>query len=310
MGFIIEFIYNLVQNYGFSIIIFTVLIKLILMPLAVKSQKAMRKQQKIQPYMMELQQKYANDKEKLQQETMKLYKENNISMTGGCLPLLIQFPILIGLYRVIQKPLTYLLGVDFKLTETLSRVTEIMTRMTAEHADIIGKLSTATAEQVANNSQIQLSKWVSILNGPNDPWVINFGFLGLDLSVVPSVSVNYILSGKFMYLDRVLLILIPLIAILTPWLSMKQSQKMTQMPKNAQQDNPAASMNQSMNLMMPIMTGIFTFTLPSGLGLYWIVSNLMQILQQYLLNQYFKKKGDDFDVKIPERNRKNSKKRK
>ena len=310
MGFIIEFIYNLVQNYGFSIIIFTVLIKLILMPLAVKSQKAMRKQQKIQPYMMELQQKYANDKEKLQQETMKLYKENNISMTGGCLPLLIQFPILIGLYRVIQKPLTYLLGVDFKLTETLSRVTEIMTRMTAEHADIIGKLSTATAEQVANNSQIQLSKWVSILNGPNDPWVINFGFLGLDLSVVPSVSVNYILSGKFMYLDRVLLILIPLIAILTTWLSMKQSQKMTQMPKNAQQDNPAASMNQSMNLMMPIMTGIFTFTLPSGLGLYWIVSNLMQILQQYLLNQYFKKKGDDFDVKIPERNRKNSKKRK
>lgn len=310
MGFIIEFIYNLVQNYGFSIIIFTVLIKLILMPLAVKSQKAMRKQQKIQPYMMELQQKYANDKEKLQQETMKLYKENNISMTGGCLPLLIQFPILIGLYRVIQKPLTYLLGVDFKLAETLSRVTEIMTRMTAEHADIIGKLSTATAEQVANNSQIQLSKWVSILNGPNDPWVINFGFLGLDLSVVPSVSVNYILSGKFMYLDRVLLILIPLIAILTTWLSMKQSQKMTQMPKNAQQDNPAASMNKSMNLMMPIMTGIFTFTLPSGLGLYWIVSNLMQILQQYLLNQYFKKKGDDFDVKIPERNRKNSKKRK
>lgn len=310
MGFIIEFIYNLVQNYGFSIIIFTVLIKLILMPLAVKSQKAMRKQQKIQPYMMELQQKYANDKEKLQQETMKLYKENNISMTGGCLPLLIQFPILIGLYRVIQKPLTYLLGVDFKLTETLSRVTEIMTRMTAEHADIIGKLSTATAEQVANNSQIQLSKWVSILNGPNDPWVINFGFLGLDLSVVPSVSVNYILSGKFMYLDRVLLILIPLIAILTTWLSMKQSQKMTQMPKNAQQENPAASMNKSMNLMMPIMTGIFTFTLPSGLGLYWIVSNLMQILQQYLLNQYFKKKGDDFDVKIPERNRKNSKKRK
>ena len=310
MGFIIEFIYNLVQNYGFSIIIFTVLIKLILMPLAVKSQKAMRKQQKIQPYMMELQQKYANDKEKLQQETMKLYKENNISMTGGCLPLLIQFPILIGLYRVIQKPLTYLLGVDFKLTETLSRVTVIMTRMTAEHADIIGKLSTATAEQVANNSQIQLSKWVSILNGPNDPWVINFGFFGLDLSVVPSVSVNYILSGKFMYLDRVLLILIPLIAILTTWLSMKQSQKMTQMPKNAQQDNPAASMNKSMNVMMPIMTGIFTFTLPSGLGLYWIVSNLMQILQQYLLNQYFKKKGDDFDVKIPERNRKNSKKRK
>lgn len=310
MGYIIQFIYNLVQNYGFSIIIFTVLIKLLVMPLAVKSQKAMRKQQKIQPYLMELQQKYANDKEKLQMETMKLYKENNISMTGGCLPLLIQFPILIGLYRVIQKPLTYLLGVDFSLAESISKITDLVTRMTENYPDIIGKLATAAPEQLEKASQIQLSTWSNILNGSSDPWVIQFGFFGLDLSVVPSVSVNYILSGKFMYLDRVLLILIPILAIFTTWLSMRQSQKMTQLPENAQQDNPAASMNKSMNLMMPIMTGIFTFTLPSGLGLYWIVSNLMQIFQQYILNQYFKKKGDDFDVKIPERNRKNSKKRK
>ena len=97
LGFIIQHIYNLVQNYGWSIILFTVVIKLILLPLQVKSQKSMKKQQKIQPLMAELQKKYANDKEKLQTETMKLYKENNVSMTGGCLPLLIQFPILIGL---------------------------------------------------------------------------------------------------------------------------------------------------------------------------------------------------------------------
>jgi len=110
-------------------------------------------------------------------------------------------------------------------------------------------------------------------------------------------------------MSRVLLILIPLFAILTTWLSMKQTQKMTQLPENANQDeNPAANMNKSMNLMMPIFTGIFSFTLPAGLGLYWITSNLMQMFQQFVINLYFKKKGDDFDVKIPERNRKNGKK--
>ncbi len=311
MGIIIKFIYDIVQNYGLAIILFTVLIKLVLMPLAVRSQKAMRKQQKIQPYLMELQKKYANDKEKLQTETMKLYKENNISMTGGCLPLLIQMPILFGLYRVIQRPLTYLAGVDFSLAASMDKVGEIISRMTTDFPDIIGKLAGTSTDLIIKNSQIQLSTWSNILFGSADPWYIEFDFLGLDLSVVPSVSVNYILSGKFQYLDRVLLILIPIIAILTTWLSMKQSQKMTQAPQ-AQDNSTAAqtaqSMNKSMNLMMPIMTGIFAFTLPSGLGLYWIVSNLMQMLQQYLLDLYFKKKGDDFDVKVPKRNNKNSKK--
>lgn len=309
MGFIIEFIYNLVQNYGLSIIIFTILIKLIIMPLSIRSQKAMRKQQKLQPYMTELQKKYANDKEKLQMETMKLYKENNISMTGGCLPLLIQFPILIGLYRVIQKPLTYLLGVDFSAAEALAKATEVVAQMGEKYASIMGNLKNMSVEQIVKNSQIQLSTWSGLINGANDAWVVNFGFLGLDLSVVPSVSLSYILSGQFSHPDRVLLILIPIIAMFTTWLSMKQSQKMSQGTQNAAANDTAASMNKSMNLMMPIMTGFFAFTLPSGLGLYWIVSNLMQIFQQYVTDLYFKKKGDDFDVKLPERNRKNSKKR-
>lgn len=309
MGFIIEFIYNLVQNYGLAIIIFTILIKLILMPLAIRSQKAMRKQQKLQPFMAELQKKYANDKEKLQMETMKLYKENNISMTGGCLPLLIQFPILIGLYRVIQKPLTYLLNVDFSAAEAMTKASEIITQMGAKYANIMGNLKDMSVENIVKNSQIQLSTWSGLINGATDSWVVNFGFLGLDLSVVPSVSISYILSGQFSHPDRILLILIPIVAMLTTWLSMKQSQKMTQNAEIEQADNPAASMSKSMNMMMPLMTGFFAFTLPSGLGLYWIVSNLMQMFQQYVVDLYFKKKGDDFDVKLPERNRKNSKKR-
>lgn len=308
LGFIINIIYNLVDNYGLAIIFFTIIVKLILMPLAVKSQKAMRKQQKIQPYLLEIQKKYENDKEKLQMETMKLYRENNISMTGGCLPLLIQMPILFGLYSVIQKPLTYLAGVDFSLSQSIEKVTEIVARMSAEYPDIIGKVASQSVEQIVKHSQIQLSTWCNILFGSGDSWVIDFDFFGLDLSVVPSVSANYILSGNFQYLDRVLLILIPVFAIFTTWLSMRQSQKMSGSPENANVNETAQSMTKSMNLTMPIITGIFSFTLPAGLGIYWIISNVMQMLQQYLLNLYFKKKGDDFDVKIPERNRKNSKK--
>ncbi len=309
MGFIIKIIYDLVQNYGFAIILFTIFMKLLLMPLSIKSQKATRKQQKLQPYLMELQNKYANDKEKLQMETMKLYKENNISMMGGCLPLLIQFPILIGLYRVIQKPLTYLLGIDFSLSVSLSKISDIVTRMTAQYPDIIGKIASTAPEKLAQNYQIQLSTWSEILNGPADSWVMDFGFLGLDLSVVPKVSIDYILSGNFTDLGRVLLIIIPIVAVFTTWLSMRQSQKMVQPQQNqSMEDNPAASMTKSMNIMMPIMTGVFAFTLPSGLGLYWTISNLMQMFQQFVLNEYFKKKGDDFDVKVPERNRKNRKK--
>ena len=307
MGFLIRMIYDIVQNYGLSIIFFTIIIKLILMPLTIHSQKAMRKQQKLQPYLMELQEKYANDKERLQQATMKLYKDNNVSMTGGCLPMLIQFPILIGLYRVIQKPLTYLLNIDFSLAENVSHITDLVSRMVTEFPDVIGKLKDYTTDQLINMSQIQLSTWSQMLNGAQDKWAINFDFLGLDLSVVPYKGVEYLLAGMFTHVDRILLILIPAVAILTTWLSMKQSQAMTKTPENA--DNPAAQMSKSMNLMMPIMTGFFAFTLPSGLGLYWIISNVMQIVQQAILNNYFKKREDDIVVKVPEKNRKNGKKR-
>lgn len=309
LGFIIKLIYDLVQNYGLAIIFFTIITKLLLMPLTVKSQKAMKKQQKIQPFLQELQAKYKNDPEKLQQETMKLYKENNISMAGGCLPLLIQFPILISLYSVIRKPLTYLSGVDFNLTENIERAGEIVKNMGEQFPDIIGKLVNTPVTDIVKNYQIQLSTWCGLFDNA-DPWVLNFDFLGLDMSAVPKVSIDYIFSGNFTDWSRILLIIIPALAVFTTWLSMKLSQKMSGQQQQANtEDNPAASMSKSMNLMMPIMTGFFAFTLPSGLGLYWIASNIMQLIQQVLIDMYFKKKGDDFDVKLPERNTNKRKKR-
>jgi len=294
MGWIIQQIYNLVANYGLSIIIFTVLIKLVLIPLNMHSQKAMKKQQKIQPIVAELQEKYKNDQEKLQREMMKLYKENNVSMAGGCLPMLIQMPILIGLYQVIQKPLSYLKGVDWMLQETIDKVYMLRDTFAAGT-----NLANQTEEQLANMSQIQLSTWATQLNGPTDPWSINFNFLGLDLSHVPSTAINYIMRLDFSDLSKIFILIIPLLAvalsILTSKITMAQSGQ-----DKAKADDKAAGMSKSMMWMMPIMTLFFTFTLPSGLGLYWIISSAIQIIQQLTLNYYFDKKGDVVVVKVPE----------
>ena len=159
LGYIIEMIYNLVQNYGLSIIIFTIIVKMLLIPLNIKSQKAMKKQQKIQPILAELQKKYANDQQKLQTEMMKLYKENDVSMMGGCLPLLIQFPLLIGLYRVIQGPLKYLLHVDFIDTAVVEKIEKIVALMTEQFPAEIGNFTRYSAQDLFKNYQIQLATW-------------------------------------------------------------------------------------------------------------------------------------------------------
>lgn len=306
LGWIIEQIYSLVANYGFAIIIFTVIIKLILLPLNVKSQKAMRKQQKIQPVLQELQKKYANDQEKLQKEMMKLYKENNISMTGGCLPMLIQMPILVGLYQVIQKPLSYLIGVDWMQQAVIDKVYMLRDAMAAS----IGNLATQTEEMLARASQIQLSQWANIVNGPNDPWVINFNFLGLNLANTPSAALNYIMRLDFSDWSIIALLLIPVLAIVSQLLTTKLTQVQSGQTNDNDSSNTANQMSKSMMMMMPIMTGVFTFTLPSGIGIYWIISSLVQLVQQLALNKYFDSKGDDIEIKTPERKQLHGKKSK
>ena len=308
MGWIIEQIYNLVSNYGLAIILFTIIIKLILLPLNVKSQKSMKKQQKIQPFLSELQQKYANDQEKLQREMMKLYKENNVSMMGGCLPMLIQFPILIGLYRVIQRPITYLAGIGIQQLQE-GEFAEKIIMLRDAMADKIGNLATASVELIAKNSQIQLSKWAEIVNGSSDPWAFNFNFLGLDLSNTPSTALGYIMRMNFSNWGIILLLIIPILAVIASIATTKITQMQSGQTNNSTTD-ATNSMTKSMTLMMPLMTAFFTLTLPAGLGIYWIICSVVQIIQQIVLNYYFDKKGEDIVVTIPEKKQLHGNKRK
>lgn len=318
MGFIIKLIYDLVQNYGIAIILFTIVIKTILLPLNIRSQKAMRKQQKIQPYIAQLQEKYKNDQQKLQTEMMKVYKENNVSMMGGCLPMLIQFPILIGLYQVIQKPLQYMLGVVWD--GSYNEIVHLRDAAAAIGAKM-GSYANTAADQILsiwNQGQIYISQWAaqvgttgSTLEGvqgtAQHPWVINFNLFGLNLSTAPSEAFNEAMSnGSWM---AMIIFIIPVLAVALSFISMKITQ--VQSGQNQSSANAQANqMSKTMNLMMPLMTGFFTIILPAGLGLYWIISSLMQIVQQLGVNFYLEKKGEDAVVIIPEKKQLHGKKRK
>ena len=127
-GFMLNLIYGLVENYGVAIILLTLLIKIILLPLTLKQQKSMTKTQKLQPKLQEVMEKFKYDKERQSQETMKLYKEYGVNPMGGCLPLLIQFPILIAFYQVIQKPVQYVLGYTTKEITSFLKLHEISSK--------------------------------------------------------------------------------------------------------------------------------------------------------------------------------------
>lgn len=313
MGWIIKTIYDFVQNYGVAIIIFTVLIKSALLPLNIKSQKAMRKQQKIQPLVAELQKKYANDQAKLQQEMMKLYKENNVSMAGGCLPMLVQMPILIALYSAIRRPLTYMFNVPYKdiPTDVVEKVDSLKNAMLEKAPEVVGSLKDMDASTLLNQYQIQLSDWAGQIGGTMHEWYINFNFLGLDLSKTPWSALGY-LSDIGNHLDVFLLLIIPVLTLIFSIIQNKLSMHMTGQDKNKSNDQ-AAAMNRAMIWMMPAMSVYFTLILPAGLGVYWIVSSLIQIAQQLVLYYYFEKKGEDLVVKVPEskqqQHRKKGKKR-
>lgn len=266
LGYILGFIYSFVDNYGWALVIFTILVKIILLPLTLKQQKATIKMQQVQPKLKELQEKYAADKQKMSEETMKLYKEYGVSPMSGCLPLLIQLPILFGLYGVIYQPITYMLHMGDKISELLAKAPEI--------------------DAASRQMEILLAKAHDL---------INFNFLGIDLSATPSITKPDIIW------------LVPVIAAVTTYLTSKVSTAMSSnKDKDEQQEvkpkrvlspdqktdntDTAASMTKSMTLMMPLMTLWITFTFPATIGVYWAISNIAAILQTVVLNGYYKKK--------------------
>lgn len=268
LGPVLRFIYNLVNNYGLAIILFSVFIKLVLFPLSIKQYKSTAAMRKIQPELNKLQKKYGNDKEKLQKEQMALYEKYGINPMAGCLPTLIQMPILFALYRVIMMPLTYISGISEDAVSAVAKAlnVKIQTFNQIELTEMLNKAS-------------NLEKVKDIIPSFSQ---IDFSFFGLNLSQTPHFGIPKSVAEAVLWI-------IPILAGVTSLLS---SVAMNKMSGVSDSDNAQNSQMKAMTYMMPLMSVYFCFILPAGMGIYWIINNVIAIVQQFVLNKIMFKNDD------------------
>ena len=280
-GYVLNFIYELVQNYGIAIIIFSVLLKLILLPLSIKQQKTMKKTAKIQEKVKELQEKYKNDQVKMNQEMMELYKKENMSPFSGCLSSILQIFILLAIFGLVRNPLTYMKKIDNQAIENYK------TEMRQE----LGENSISTSYP-----EISVLKYVKNNKTNEDSLYINTDFFGVDLSNVPQENLN-----------NPSVFIIPALYVLTSILSMKITTNMNnknkkddiieienkEEQKEMKPEDMTVQMNKSMTWFMPVLSVSIALVAPLGLALYWLVNNILMIAERLVLNKFLKSEEEE-----------------
>lgn len=272
-GYLLNGIYGIVNNYGIAIIIFTLIVKGVMLPISIKQQKTMKKTAKIQKESKEIQEKYKNDQVRQSQELMDLYKRENMSPFSGCLSSILQIVLVLSVFYLVSSPLTYMKKVD---AQTINTYREEIQKERGE---------------AVNYPEIAIIKE----KGKIDENVnLNMEFLGLDLSDIPTQN----------YEDWTVYV-IPVLYVMTSLISMRLTKNMTKIDnkdkkedskekienkeeKTNDQEEMMDEMNKQMNLMMPIMTVSIALIAPLGLALYWLVSNLLMIFERVVLNRFFK----------------------
>ncbi|MBO5479255.1 MAG: YidC/Oxa1 family membrane protein insertase [Clostridia bacterium] len=264
-GYVLNFLYQFIHNYGIAIILFSVVLKLIMLPISIKQQKTMKKSAKIQTKMKEIQDKYKNNPEKLNQETMDLYKREKMSPFSGCLSAIIQIILLFAVFYLVRSPLTY---------------------MTKVEPAVIEQYTNEIKQQENNKNNAYPEIAIIKEKGQEDERVnINMEFLGLDLSSVPSQD----FSDWKVYV-------IPALYVLTSFVSMQMTTKMQTKKKEdgtTDEMDAVAQANKSMSYIMPIMSVSIAIIAPLGLALYWLVNNILMIVERLILNKFMKDEEEE-----------------
>ncbi len=278
-GVMMEFIYKTLafENYGLAILIFTIVIKILLMPLQIKQQRSMIKTQEIQPELKELQKTYANDRNKLAEEQQKLYAKHNISMTAGCLPMLIQFPLIMALYQIINKPLTYISGLSSDVISKIANTLEV-----SASKGVVNELTIIDSLNAPGNFEK-----VSNIISRDD--IINMDFFGiLDLGKEPVLNPSTIMDNPSLYIP---LLFIPILSFVSAILMQRMSMARTR-GKDPDKKKEGMGVAGGMMKIMPILSLVIAFGVPAGLGLYWTISNVLSILQMALINRILDKQKE------------------
>ena len=302
-----------IANIGLAIILFTIVVKLLMLPLTVKQQKYTKLTNVMNPEIQAVQKKYKGKKDqesvmKMNEEQKKVYEKYGTSPTGGCLQIFIQMPILFALYRIIQNIPAYVPQLKSSFTNILgtssnpgimsspdfaekmatitkgdistpNHVIDIMTKFSSSQWDTLKGLFPTYSDTITSN--------VEKINHMNN-------FLGVNMSQNPGLVFG-------------VSILIPIFAGLTQWLSVKLQQNPA-MTNN--DDNPAAASMKMMTTVMPLMSAVFAISLPAGLGLYWIAQATVQIILQIIINRHIDRIGIDsiIQANVDKKNRKREKK--
>lgn len=283
---LLRLFYNLTGSYGVAIILFTVAIKLILLPFQIKSKKSMVRMNHMSGKIQEIQKKYANNQAKMNEEMQKFYAEEGVNPMGGCLWSFLPLPILIALYSIIRQPITHLMMLK---EDVLQKLVDVVTAAGVDMSAIVqmGKdgavIVSDGVTQLQAYGQINLVK--ALQSMPEavsgiDGWIdLNYNFIGLDLTVNPMDALK-----AFAPTWAVIgLILIPLLAG-----GFQLLMSVYTMRSQPQQNNGASM--KGMMYMMPLMSVYIGFIMPAALGLYWIAQSVFSLIQEVIMTKFFNQK--------------------
>lgn len=277
LGYLMSFLYSLFGNYLVALLVFAVIIKLILFPLSIKQQKNSQKQARLRPKENAIRKKYAGRTDKatqtkMQEEILALYQSEGFNPASGCLPMLIQLPILFAVFSVVTRPLTYILRISKENIEALKEIVKPLIGNTEA-------LEVNWIKAIVNDKTIidSVNSIKPDLYAEIEKFHDNFDFFGiLNLLDKPEFKLNWLIT-------------IPILTFVIVYFSMKLTRKFTYQPSqgNAQQDNATAASMKIMDLMMPFMSVFFSFMYPAAIGIYWMMQNLLGSVQQYALYKIF-----------------------
>ncbi len=283
-GYLLELLYNLVNNYGISIILFTVIIKLILLPLSIKQQRTMKKSSELQEKMKTIQFKYKNDPEKMNQEIMNLYKTEKMSPFSGCLTAIVQMLLLLSIFYLVRSPLTFMQKVPSE------NINNYVSQMQEE-----GKTISNVYPEIDLIREYDSIKEKNSEDPNVDRVNLKMEFLGLDLSKIPQQN----MSDYTVYIIPILYIISSFISIKITTIKQEQMQKSKQKSvidgetgEEVQEENnemdTVMQTNKMMSWMMPIMSISIAFVAPLGLALYWLINNILMIIERLILDKVIK----------------------
>ena len=323
LGWIMDVLFNFlnnvfgIQNIGLCIILFTIIIYLLMLPLTIKQQKFSKLSAKMNPELEQIRKKYQNKKDNnsmmaMNEESQAIYAKYGVSPTGSCVQLLIQFPILLALYRVIMNVPAYVGGVKAVFIDLANQILEADGgRAFMEQLATDGRIFLENKDFTQVNTIIDVlyklqesgnATWQMLIDRYPDmesmivttqSSINHMNNFGINIANSPwNIAKSSIASGSMLLLAGA--ILVPFLAWFTQWLNVKM------MPQPSMGDDTNNTMNstmKSMNTFMPLMSAWFCMTLPAGMGIYWIIGAVVRAIQQWSINKYLDKLDLDEVVK-------------